>query len=333
MRYGRINTFFYCYGYDISTAKEQREFVHYSTFMRRREELNGADRHNCSCILRDKFYFAIFTQGIGLKEAGTLFYTLDGDLYDFRTKAKTNADAILALGDTKLFCKPLDGQCGEGIFVLQVKEGRMTIQDKEAKRSGTEATGEVVVDGEGLRRRCSSGRYLFQSFVVQHRAMSSLHPSSVNTIRMVTARSPKDRQVHAILASLRIGTGDSVVDNFAQGGLVVRVDMETGYLLRYGLYKPNHGRKTADGTIVYKEEEHPDSHIRFADFQIPYFQEAVQQAVYYHSMLPGLHSIGWDIAIGEDGPIFIEGNDNWEISLHQTYNGGARKVFDEYFLN
>ena len=34
--------------------------------------------------------------------------------------------------------------------------------------------------------------------------------------------------------------------------------------------------------------------------------------MFFHSMLKDIHSIGWDIAIGENGPIFIEGNDNWE---------------------
>ena len=330
LRYGRINTFYYCYGFDISTAKEQKEFVHYNTFMRRREELNRTDEDNCACILRDKLYFAIFTQGIGLKGSDTMFFTLNGNLYDFRTKAKTTVDAILALGDTKLFCKPLDGQCGNGIFVLQVKDGRMKIHEK-VDENGTMVAKEIEVDAVGLKRHCSSGRYLFQRFIIQHPAMNSLHPQSVNTIRMTTVRSPKDGQAHALLASLRVGTGDSIVDNFAQGGLVVKVNMETGYLERYGIYKPMYGRKTGDGTTVFKEEEHPDSHIVFAEFKIPYFHEAVQQAEYYHSMLPSLHSIGWDIAIGEDGPIFVEGNDNWEITLHQTYKGGLRKEFDEYF--
>ena len=42
-------------------------------------------------------------------------------------------------------------------------------------------------------------------------------------------------------------------------------------------------------------------------------------------MMPSLHSIGWDIAIGEDDPIFIEGNDNAEVSGLLTVNGGLRK--------
>ena len=59
-------------------------------------------------------------------------------------------------------------------------------------------------------------------------------------------------------------------------------------------------------------------------------ETAVAMAKYFHSLLD-LHSIGWDIAIGENGPIFIEGNDNWEINGPQSCNRGLAKEFKEYF--
>jgi hypothetical protein len=49
-------------------------------------------------------------------------------------------------------------------------------------------------------------------------------------------------------------------------------------------------------------------------------------------MLPQVHSVGWDIAVGDDGPIFVEGNDNWEINGPQSCNGGMMKEFKEYFF-
>jgi hypothetical protein len=328
LKYGCINTLYFPWGYDVKTAREQKEYIHYKKFMHRRAVLSRAVEDNCACILRDKLYFSIFTEGIGLKGPKTLFYTLDGDLYDFQTKTKTTADAILALGDIRLFCKPLDGQCGKGVFLLHVKDGKMMIEkDEDGKGIAREE-----VDANRLRTYCSTGRYIMQAFVSQHPVMSSLHPQSVNTMRLVTVRSLKDGQLHVMPSILRIGTGDSIVDNTSQGGLAVGIDMETGYLKQYGFYKPEFGRKGAADVVHFKEEEHPDSHIRFTEFQIPYFQEAVRQVRYYHSLMPSIHSIGWDIAIGAEGPIFIEGNDNWEITGPQTCNGGLRKEFEEYFF-
>ncbi len=309
LRNGRINTLYFLCGYDVKTRSEQKAYVHYNTVMRRRIELNNSSKDNCVCILRDKLLFSIFLEGLGLKGASTVFYTSGGNLYSYRTKSVATMEDILAFDNKKLFCKPLDGQCGDGIFVLWVKDGKMYIGDK-------------LVDMAELKDRCRSGRYLMQEYVSQHPQMSRLHPQSINTIRLLTVRGLKDGQIHILPSSLRIGRGDAFVDNMSKGGFCIGINLETGYLKQYGFLKPTYG---------LKEEVHPDSHIRFEEFQIPFFDEAKRQAVYFHSMLPGIHSIGWDIAIGEDGPIFIEGNDNWEL-LSLQLQEGFKKYFDEYFF-
>lgn len=309
LRYGRINTLYFLCGYDVMTRSEQKAYVHYNTVMRRRIELNNTPKNNCICILRDKLLFSIFLEGLGLRGGRTVFYTSGGNLYSYATKSAAAPEELSALGNKKLFCKPLDGQCGEGIFILQVKDGKLLVDDKP-------------IDIAGLRERCSGGRYLMQEMVTQHPMMSRLHAQSINTIRLQTVRSLKDGQVYVLPSYLRVGTGESIVDNISRGGLAIGIDLETGYLKRYGFFKPAYGLKV---------DEHPDSHVRFEEFQIPFFDEAKRQAIYFHSVLPGIHSIGWDIAIGEDGPIFIEGNDNWELYGTQ-YHEGFRKYFDEYFF-
>lgn len=37
--------------------------------------------------------------------------------------------------------------------------------------------------------------------------------------------------------------------------------------------------------------------------------------------------MGWDIAITEKGPVFLEAGEDWEIQLTQIFNGGRRKDF------
>ena len=77
--------------------------------------------------------------------------------------------------------------------------------------------------------------------------------------------------------------------------------------------------------------QHPDNGLVFEGFEIPFFKEAVEMAKDLHSKLYRIHSIGWDIAITPDGPVFIEGNSLWEISLIQTANGGLKKQIEKYF--
>ena len=97
---------------------------------------------------------------------------------------------------------------------------------------------------------------------------------------------------------------------------------EDGRLMKYGYFKPQYGTKTT---------EHPDSHIVFENYQIPFYKEAVEMALQIHAHLYRCHSIGWDIAITENGPVFIEANDRWESRLLQTLHGGLNKKCGQYF--
>lgn len=54
-------------------------------------------------------------------------------------------------------------------------------------------------------------------------------------------------------------------------------------------------------------------------------------ALELHTKMYRCHSVGWDIAITEKGPVFIEGNGLWEISLLQAVHGGL-KSFEKYFI-
>ena len=49
-----------------------------------------------------------------------------------------------------------------------------------------------------------------------------------------------------------------------------------------------------------------------------------------HKVMFRSHSIGWDVAITENGPVIIEGNDRWEISLIQAVHGGLGYL-EKYF--
>ena len=309
LRFGKVNKFYFLYGFDVKTKEEQEKYVHAWPFQLRRGDLNLSLYHDYSCILRDKLVFSLFAEGIGVKTVKILFYTTEGKLFDYASKEECHVEKLLLSGDTKMFCKPLDGEEGKGAFVLQVKNGVFY-------QNGTP---EGI---DQIRSILTQQRYLVQEFLTQHEEMSRLHSQSINTIRLVTVRGIKDGEIHILPSILRIGTGDSVMDNTSRGGVAVGVNIETGYLKQFGFFKPQYGTKT---------DVHPDSKIKFEDFQIPYFEEVKRQAVYFHSMLPQIHSVGWDIAVGPNGPIFVEGNDNWEINGPQSCNGGMKKEFDAYF--
>lgn len=307
LKYGTPNKYYFSYGLDVKSQEEQAEYAHFDHFFKRVCDLNQSPKINCCCILRDKILFNVFANGIGIDTPKNVLYSANGKLYVYETRKEITSRQLLDLGNQSLFCKEVDGECGRGIFKLDFTDGRVFINGKE------HSTDEAY-------KKLTLGRYLAQGVILQHPLMVSLHPKSINSLRIVTVRSLKDGVIRVWPSILRIGTGTSIVDNTSQGGLCVGIDFENNHLKKWGFFKPQFGRKT---------DRHPDSGIIFSDFEIPFLREAQEQAVYFHSMLSGMQSVGWDIAIGENGPVFIEGNDNWEINGPQICNGGLKKLFDD----
>ena len=44
-----------------------------------------------------------------------------------------------------------------------------------------------------------------------------------------------------------------------------------------------------------------------------------------------VHSLGWDVAITEDGPVIIEVNANWHTTMPQIVGWPGRAIFERYF--
>ena len=311
IQYGTPNKYYFPYGLDVKPKETHKQYVHFDHFFKRLCHLNLSSPTNCCCLLRDKILFNIFANGIGIKTPQNVFYSSNGKIYDFQSKQEMSPADLMKLDGSELFCKIINGECGNGIF-------KLTIQDNQCFINGQ------LSNSEDVWKKLTSARYLAQNVIKQHASLASLHPQSINTLRIITVKSRKDGVIRVFPSILRIGTGDSIVDNTSQGGICVGIDLDTAYLKKYGFYKPQFGRKTSS---------HPDSGIIFEQFQIPYLHQAINQALYFHSMLPGMHSVGWDIAIEENGPTFIEGNDNWEINGPQICNGGLSPLFHKHFYS
>lgn len=303
--YGYENEFYFPYGFDVKNKIQMNEYLHYAPFQRRRDSHN-VKVHSSTAVLRDKLLFGMFTSYYGINSIENLAYTTKGKLFNLEKKEyQSISDFFANIEYSDLFLKPIDGECGRGIYHMLINGNIIIVNGQEMGMS----------DVENLLHEYS---YLIQPTITQNEIMRSLHHQSLNTIRLITIRNLTTDELEVFPSILRIGTGNAFIDNTSQGGIAVGINLDTGRLKDYGFYKPKYGSKVS---------VHPDSNIKFSDFKIPYFDECIQQALFLHSRLQDIHSIGWDIAIGEKGPIFIEGNDNWEINGPQICNGGLKKVF------
>lgn len=306
IRYGYPNKYYFPYGFDVKSNKEMAEYIHYMTFAQIRDDLNQFSMHNSTYLLRNKLAFGIFTSGFGINSGNNIALLHDEGVFIISDKRNVSVEEFMTRYPSDYFVKLIDGECGCGIFQLKIEEdGTFLINGSKSSI-------------EQLNQLIKGGRYIVQAKIKQHVEMNRLYPHSINTIRLVTIRNVRTNKVEVFPSILRMGANGSFVDNTSLGGLAVGVDLETGGLFEYGYYKPEFGTRTT---------EHPNTKVSFSEFVIPYIQEAKEQAIFLHAMLPELYSIGWDIAISENGPIFIEGNDNWEINGPQICNGGLKNIF------
>ncbi|MBD5208437.1 MAG: hypothetical protein HDS80_00635 [Bacteroidales bacterium] len=305
IKYGFPNPFYFSYGFDVKSDEEMNKYLHNIVFMKIRNKYN-VTQNSAIPVLRDKVLFGMLADYMGVNYSKNLGITTPEGIFDIEQKQETSYHSFFnRFTEADLFIKPVDGECGKGIMHLLIN------------KSGMKSNGEDIKMDE-LEEILKRSRFLIQSTVEQHPDMASLHPQSLNTIRLVTIRNRRTGELEVFPSILRIGTGGSNVDNTSQGGLAVGIKLETGQLKEYGFYKPEFGTRVSI---------HPDSGIVFSEFKIPFFEECKKQAILLHSMLPSIHSIGWDVAVGKDGPVFIEGNDNWEINGPQICNGGLKKAF------
>ena len=78
-----------------------------------------------------------------------------------------------------------------------------------------------------------------------------------------------------------------------------------------------------------KLSAHPLTDVIFKDYQLPYWNEVKELVINAHKQFYELESIGWDIVITPNGPVILEGNDDWEIGGPQDTSGGLKKRWIE----
>lgn len=140
---------------------------------------------------------------------------------------------------------------------------------------------------------------LVEEFVIQHNDLNELSPSGLNTIRIITQTDKNE--VIFLAARLRISV-NSPVDNMGAGNIAAPVDLKTGIVTGPGVFSDI----TRDSEGV-----HPVTGIKIEGFRIPHWERVLELAGTAAQNASGNRSVGWDIAVTEEGVEMIEGNHNW----------------------
>ena len=235
-------------------------------------------------------------------------------------------------GQSAFFAKPNSGQCGKGILKIDtisldsfLKEHNIDIDPgyKLPEDGEIKYTAEMLKKDAGdlynnrakalFKYLMDNELYLLEQPIIQHSKMNELNPSSVNTCRLVSIMNDKD-EVTILASFVRIGNGTNVVDNFNSGGMTAKVDVKTGKILEEAVNK--------EGTIF---EKHPLTGTTIKGFEIPYFEEAKNMVIEAAKMSKNVRYVGWDVAITENGPTLVEGNQYPGHDIYQV----AEKLDDK----
>lgn len=172
--------------------------------------------------------------------------------------------------------KPMKGLEGNGVMLQTLPQNPIDIQESY--------------------ERLKSLDVLIEEKIIQHPNMI-FENKSVNTIRVYTAYNSQTKEVSIIKTVIRVGVGDSIVDNSHSGGCAYEIDKESGYII-----SPFYANNRISSFI------HPNTHICMIGKKIPFWDEVIEISIKGAKKLPNCCFIGWDVAITKNGPLLIEGN-------------------------
>lgn len=203
----------------------------------------------------------------------------------------------------KLFMKPAESGRGLGIYIFHKND------DGDYLASGNIFFNNSFLDLTGKKQD-----YVIQKGIIQHPEISSIYPGSVNTVRIITEN--KEGHVSVLCAMMRIGRGESEIDNASAGGIFLKIEIPSG--------------KVGDFAMSYdceKFSHHPDTGFVFHNYHLPLWHEIVKFARESAAKIPFFTHLAWDIALTPEGPIAIEINLGPGIGSLQISCGGLREVF------
>jgi len=247
-------------------------------------------------LLGDKARFARHCSGAGLPVVPTIL-ELDGAGEHW---CAGEPGRTLSAGD--VIVKPREGLAGKGVRAFEKVPGGFR------DPTGRELEARELID---LCKRESSERPLIvQPRLRNSREMSLWSTGAVCTVRLVTTRRGSDPP-SLLLGLLRMPTNDPVVDNMHHGGIVATIDPASEEL---GPALPLSVPDVMKRAFI---DTHPATQERISGGQIPCWDEIVRLGCRAHESCGGYHSIGWDIAVTDEGPTLIEGNVGYGLMISQ----------------
>jgi hypothetical protein len=198
-----------------------------------------------------------------------------------------------------LLLKPRQSKGSRGIEVIRYSAGKHTCENG------------ATLDHDGLialiARRSKEAPMLVQPLIKNHPGLANLAEVALMRMRVITCLDQAGNPVltHAVLSNLcKLET--SWPTDIELGAAV---DLESGAL----------GLMTGDKADAWLDwsEDHPITHARVLGRIVPCWNEIRAIALAAHAACRDRALVGWDIAVGEDGAMLLEGNSYPDVDFLQ----------------
>jgi hypothetical protein len=272
------------------------------------------------CVLTDKWamHFLLSNLGFPVPVVHGLYHPRFGMTVTgapFTNAAEVGA-VLARAGTRRIFVKPRGGRQGMAAAAFALSGGAEDLLCDDGRGgSGPVPLADVLASlpAESPREyRSAFFGWMVQDYLQQHETLAALNPDALNTVRLVTWCDTAGT-IAPLTAILRLGRAGSQLDGWGRGGLSVAIDLATG-TLGEGIFKQKYGGARTD--------RHPGTGARFTGVTLPDWHAAVALCTRAAGMLPGVRSIGWDLAFTPAGPVIVEGNTNWDLSMVQVHTDG-----------
>lgn len=165
--------------------------------------------------------------------------------------------------------------------------------------------------------------FIVQKVVEQSKLLSTLNPTTLNTLRVVTYLD-KTGTVNVLCTYLRIGKPGSDTDNISIGGIGCSV-YNDGSLHSKGFGHRKDGGKSDITTAP--------SGVLLEGFKIPNYTAVSKMVKQMHIIIPMFKMVSWDIGIDKnDSPILIEYNTLYQSIDMQMFMGPFLGDFTDEIL-
>lgn len=207
---------------------------------------------------------------------------------NFEISNKYQMNNFLNSLDIDFVIKPISGTHGKDILSL-------------TKKDDSFYCGSIPYTKDMIWNHISSGfekGYIVEEKICNNESLCTLNSSCLNTFRIIMIKT-EDEKWHNACSFLKLGKGGNQVDNLKAGGIFVDINCDGKTLCAY------------DYKRMKQLKKHPDTLCDLVGIELKGFEEVLKLAFDASEKLNFMGSIGWDIALTENGPVIIEVNAWW----------------------